>query len=154
MSHRLFWAHRPFYFHWVFDQNIKVRKAITKLWYFQPGPNASVIFIQLSRLCRNRISVLHFITDRNGSKYWLSMIFSIKVKSGPFKREKWTYGSFNQIRPLFDSKWIVSMGQKVMKWTLLIFEPSEGDAVALGSTFIIWTCLFGVIFLGWTELFF
>ena len=26
-------------------------------------------------------------------------------------------------------------------------EPSKGDAIALGSTFIIWTCLFGVIFL-------
>ena len=28
-----------------------------------------------------------------------------------------------------------------------IFEPAQGDAVALGSTFIIWTCFFGVIFL-------
>ena len=97
MSHRLFWAHRPFYFRWVFDQLIKVRKAITKLWYFQPGPNAFVIFIQLSRLCRNRISVLHFITNRNGSKYWLSMIFSSKVKRGRSKRKTWTYGYFNQI---------------------------------------------------------
>ena len=26
-------------------------------------------------------------------------------------------------------------------------EPSKGDAIALGSRFIIWTCLFGVIFL-------
>ena len=65
----------------VFDQYIKVRKAITKLWYFQSGPNASIIFIQLSRLCRNRISVLHFITNRNSSKYWLSLIFSKGQKS-------------------------------------------------------------------------
>ena len=42
----------------------------------------------------------------------------------------------------------------VSKWSSLvqselgtILEPSKGDAIALGSTFIIWTCLFGVIFL-------
>ena len=32
-------------------------------------------------------------------------------------------------------------------WIKNHFEPSKGDAIALGSRFIIWTCLFGVIFL-------